>query len=148
MDRALAVDQLVLGVVVLARHAVEARVGAELDEPVVVDALQELLDHLVVPRLGGADEVVVGDVEPVPRLHEARRGAVRPLLRGGAVRLGRLHDLGAVLVGAGHEPDVVAQQAVPAGQGVGVDRRVRRAHVRRVVDVVDRGGQVVGGHRR
>ncbi len=145
---AVAVDQLVLGVVVLARDAVQARVGSQLDEPVVVDPLEELLDDGVVARLGGADEVVVGDVEALPRLLEAGRRAVRPLLGGGPVGLGRLHDLGAVLVGARHEPHVVAQQAVPAGQGIGVHRRVRRADVRCVVDVVDRCGQVVGGHRR
>ena len=145
---AVAVDQLVLGVVVLARDAVEARVRGQLDEPVVVDPLEELLHDGVVPWLGGADEVVVGDVEPPPGLLEAGRRAVRPLLRGHAVGLGRLDDLGPVLVGARHEPHVVAQQPVPARQGVGVHRRVRRAHVRCVVDVVDRRGQVVGRHRR
>ena len=66
----------------------------------------------------------------------------------GAVRLGRFDDLRPVLVRAGHEKDVVAQQPVPSGQGVGVHRRVRGAHVRGVVDVVDRRGEVVGRHRR
>ena len=148
VDRAFAVHELVLEVVVLTRDAVEARVGAELYEAVVVNALQELLDHFVVARLGGPDEIVIGDVEPAPGLHEASRSAVRPLLGGGFVRLGRLHDFGPVLVGPRHEPDVVAQQAVPARQGIGVDGRVRRTHVRRVVDVIDRCGQVVRGHRR
>jgi hypothetical protein len=46
---------------------------------------------------------------------------------GDAVGLRRLDDLGAVLVGPGHEEDVVAQEPVPAGQGIRVDRRVRRA---------------------
>ena len=148
VHRALAVDQLVLGVVVLAGHAVEARVEAQLDEAVVVDPLQELLHHLVVPRLGRPDEVVVRDVERPPRLDEALRRAVRPLLGRRVVGLGRLDDLGPVLVRAGHEPHVVPEQPVPARQRVGVDRRVRRADVRRVVDVVDRRGQVVGRHRR
>ncbi len=148
VHRALAVDQLVLGVVVLARDAVEADVDAQLDEPVVVDPLQEFLDDLVVPGLGRADEVVVGDLERPPGLDEALRGAVRPRLGRHVRRLGRLDDLGPVLVGARHEPDVVARQAVPARQRVGVHRRIRRADVWRVVDVVDRGGQVVGRHRR
>ena len=147
VHRALPVHQLVLVVVVLARNAVQARVGPQLNEAVVVNALQELLHHGVVPRLGGPDEVVVGDVECLPRLDEARRGAVGPLLGCGAVRLGRLDDFRPVLVGAGHEAHLVPEQPVPARQGVGIDRRVRRAHVRGVVDVVDRGGQVVVGHR-
>ena len=43
VDRAHAVDQVVLGVIGLAGHAVEALVGVELDVAVVVDPLEELL---------------------------------------------------------------------------------------------------------
>ena len=60
------------------------------------------------------------------------------LLGGEPVGLGRALHLEPVLVGPGQEEDVVAQQAVPAGQGVGRDRRVGVADVRCVVDVVDR----------
>ena len=73
VDRAVAVDELVLGVVRLARHAVEAFVRAELDVAAVVDRLQELLHRGVVARLGRADEVVVGDVEAVPGVAEVAR---------------------------------------------------------------------------
>ena len=62
------------------------------------------------------------------------------------VLLGGPGHLLAVLVGAGEEEDVVADQPVPAGQGVGVDRRVGVADVGRVVHVVDRGGDVEAGH--
>ena len=51
----------------------------------------------------------------LPRLPEALARAVRQLLRREALRLGRRADLQAVLVGAGEEEDVVAEQAVPAG---------------------------------
>ena len=65
-----------------------------------------------------------------------------------AVGLGGPGDLEAVLVGAGEEEDVVADQAVPAGQGVGGDRRVGVPDVGHVVHVVDRGGQEeAAGHR-
>ncbi len=63
VDGTVPVDELVLRVVVLARDAVEPRVRRQLDVPVVVNALQELLHDGVVAGLGGADEVVVGDVE-------------------------------------------------------------------------------------
>ena len=139
VDRAaLAVVELVLLVVELAAHAVEALVGVELDVAVVVDPLEELLHRPLVAGLGGADEVVVGDVEVVPRGAEQRAVAVGPLLRGDAVRLGGPLDLEPVLVGAGEEHDVVAPEPPPPGQDVGRDRRVRVPDVGRVVHVVDR----------
>ena len=93
VHRALAVDELLLGVVVLAGDAVQAGVGAQLNEAVVVDLLEELLHHRVVPGLGGADEVVVADVEALPGLDEAGRRAVGPLLGRRAVGFGRFDDL-------------------------------------------------------
>ena len=150
VDRAVdAVDQLALLVVRLAGHAVRALVGVELDVAVVLDPLQELLHGRVVPRLGGADEVVVGDVEAVPGGPEPLGVAVGLLERAEPGLLGGLGHLQAVLVGAGQEEGVVTQQAVPAGQRVGDHGRVRVPHVGRVVHVVDRGGDVEPvGHRR
>ncbi len=80
VDGAVPVDQLGLGVVRLARDAVEALVRAELDVAVVVAGLQELLDGHVVARLGGADEVVVGDLQQLPRILEAHDRLIGPLL--------------------------------------------------------------------
>ena len=81
VDRAVdAVDQLGLGVVRLAGHAVRALVGVELDVAVVLDPREQRLHRGVVARLGGADEVVVGDVEAVPGLAEPGRVAVGLLL--------------------------------------------------------------------
>ncbi len=99
-----------------------------------------------VAGLGGADEVVVGDVEVGPGRGEPGRELVGPLERRDALLLGGPGHLLAVLVGAGQEEDVVTDQPVPAGQGVGVDRRVGVPHVGRVLDVVDRRGDEVAGH--
>ena len=63
VDRTQPVDELVLGVIRLTGDAVQALVGGQLDEAVVVDLLQERLDRGPVAVLGGADEVVVADVE-------------------------------------------------------------------------------------
>ena len=142
VDGAVAVDEVGLGVVRLARHAVEALVGAELDVAGVVAGLEQPLDGPVVAGLGGADEVVVGDVEQLPRVPEALDGLVGPLPRRDAVGLGRPLDLQAVLVGAGEEEDVVAEEPVPAGHRVGRHRRVGVPDVGRVVHVVDRRRQV------
>ena len=53
-----------------------------------------------------------------------------------------------MLVGAGEEEDVVAEQAVPAGERVGDDRRVGVPDVGHVVDVVDRRRDVVASSAR
>jgi hypothetical protein len=146
VDRAVAVDQLGLGVVGLAGHAVPAGVGPPLDPAVVVDALEERLDAGPVPGLGGADEVVVGDVEQLPRLAEPLAGGVGVLQRAEAALVGGALHLESVLVGAGEEEDVVAGQAVPPSQRVGRHRRVGVPDVGHVVDVVDRGGDVEARH--
>ena len=72
--------ELVVGVVLLARHAVLALVDVELDVAGVVTALQQLGHTDLVAFLGGADEVVVGDAEAVPRLLVERGDLVDELL--------------------------------------------------------------------
>jgi len=53
-----------------------------------------------------------------------------------------------VLVGAGEEIDVVAVEPHEAGDGVGRDRLIGVADMRRAVRVGDRGGDVEGGFGR
>ncbi len=142
VDRAHAVDQLVLGVIRLARDAVEPLVGAELDGSGVVDHLEELLYRPFVPRLGGTDEVGVGEVEQRRERTELCARAVDHLLGRDPLRLGGTLDLRAVLVGAREEHDVVPPQTPPASQRVRRDRRVRMPDVGHVVRVVDRRGDV------
>ena len=74
----LAVEQVALGVVRLARDAVPALVDALVHVAVVVDRLHEPLHALVVARLGRADEVVVGDVEGGPGVDVATARLDRP----------------------------------------------------------------------
>ncbi len=147
VDGALAADQLLGGVVVLARHAVEAPVHVEADESVVVDPLEKRLHRVVVTRLGRADEVVVRDVEVAPGFEEALDDRVRPLLGRHTVLRGGFGHLRSVLVGTGEEEDLVADQSVPASQGIRVDGGVGVADVRHVVHVVDGRRDVEAGHR-
>ena len=93
-------------------------------------------------RLGRADVVVVGEAHAVPQRAELRGDLVGELLRWDASGGGGALDLLAVLVGAGEEEGVVAEQAVTAREHVGNDGRVRMADVRPRVDVVDRRGEV------
>ena len=78
----------------------------------------------------------------------ANRGASWSVHSAGAeaLLLGGPGHLLAVLVGAGEEEDLVAEEAVPPGQGIGVDGGVGVPHVGRVLHVVDGGGDVVAGH--
>ena len=152
LEGALAVDDLGLGLELLAADAVQRLELAGVDVAAVVDRLHELLDALLVARLRRADEVVVRDVERreqrEPRLgHEL----VDPLLRRRAVRRGGAHHLLAVLVGARQHPGVIARLAVPARERVDRHRRVPVADVRHIARVVDRGGDVegtAGSHHR
>ncbi len=139
-------DQFVVGVVLLAGHAVLAGEGVELDVAGVVAALQQLGDGGLVARFGGADEVVVADVESFPGRRELRSDVVGEGLRRDSGSFGCLLDLEAVLVGAGDVLDVVAEEAVPAGECVTDDRGVRVAEVRLGVHVVDRCRQVEPAH--
>src|SRR5687767_6985868 len=49
-----------------------------------------------------------------------------------------------MLVGAGHEEDVAAAEALEARDRVGRDRLIGMAYVRRTVGIADRGGDVEG----
>ena len=137
MDGTVALDQLGFGVVRLAGNAVGALVGAELDVTVVADRREHLGHRPVVTGLGGANEVVVGDVELPPRLLEPLAGAVGHRARVEPEGLGRLLHLQPVLVRAGEVEDVVAEEPVPPRDGVADQGRVGVTDVRRVVDVVD-----------
>ena len=108
----------------------------------VVEVREELLDASLVAGLGGADVVVVGDAHALPEGAELGGDLVGELLRRDAGGCGGALDLLAVLVGAGEERGVVAEEAVAAGDDVGGDGGVGVADVGARVDVVDRGGEI------
>ena len=110
------------------------------------DLRDERLDSAPVPRLGRPDEVVVLDLEGAVELVVSLDDAVRELDRGDALRRGRLLDVLAVLVGAGQEPRLLADQAPVARQRVRDDGRVDVPDVGQIVDVVDRRRRVEGLH--
>ena len=94
--------------------------------------------------LGGADEIVVRALHALDHGLEARHVAVEQLARGQALLGAGLLDFLAVLVGAGKEIDVVAVEPHEARDGVGGDRLIGVADMRRAVRVGDRGGDVEG----
>ncbi len=138
-------QQLVLVLEALAPRAVPPRVRPLIDRVLPVRGLRrpqarpELQDASPVLLLGGADEAVVPDVEPIPEGTEFRRDLVAVLLLGDPPLAGDALDVLPVLVGAGQEEHVVAREAPGPGQGVGGDRGVGVPHVGDAVHVVDGG---------
>ena len=138
VNRALAVDEFVFHEIRLARHAVLPAIHVGLDIARVVTRLQQLAHADFVALLGGANEVVVGDVESFPSLLEERGDGVGKGLWAHPSGIGRLLDLQAVFVGAGEQVHVVAEEAVPARDRIGNDRGVSVSEVRLGVDVINR----------
>ena len=87
----------------LVRHAVLAGVGALVDESAIAQRGEEVLHAALVPLFRGADEIVVGQPQPVPQ--PAKLGGDRggKLLRRAPGQLRGALDLLPVLVGARSE---------------------------------------------
>lgn len=126
-----------IGEVGLVRHAVPAVIAALIQVAGLLHALPQVLHGMMLARLGGTNEVVVGDLELAPKLLEVRSLAVGPLLRRHVVLGCSLGDLLAVLVHASQELDVIASGATIASLDVGDDGGISRAQMRIGVDVVD-----------
>ncbi len=98
----------------------------------------------MVTGFGGADEIVVRAFELFHHGLEARYVALDQLPRRQVLLGRRLQHLDAVLVGAGEEEHVAAVEPVKASDGIGSDRFIGVADMRRAVRVGDRGGDVIG----
>ena len=98
----------------------------------------------MVARLGGADEIVVRALELFHHGLEARHVALDQLPRRQVLLGRRLQHFDAVLVGAGEKEHVAAVEPLKAGDGVGGDRLIGVADMRRAVRIRNRGGDVIG----
>ena len=88
--------------------AVLTGVAAFVDVPVVAAAFEQPAHGLVVPEIGGADEVVVIDPELPPQVREFHHHPGAVLFRIQPRRSGRLLHVAAVLVGSGGENHRIA----------------------------------------
>ena len=127
----------------LARGAVQPLVGALVDVPLLVQLAEDLLHLLLVVGVGGADELVVGNVHHVPDRADLVGDAVDELLGRLAGGGGLLLDLLAVLVRARLEAHVVALVALEPRDRVREDDLVGVADVRLARSVGDRRGDVI-----
>ena len=113
--------------------------------------VEELLEHLtydfLVPLLGGADKIVVGDIELGQKSAEFGADLVGKLLRRDAFFLGALLDLLAVFIDAGEKMYAVAHLAAEARDHVREHLFVGVPQVGRTVHVINRGGNIKRLHR-
>ena len=145
--RAQAVFQFLFGVETLAARAVTPAVLAEIDVAVVVHLLEERLHAGLVIGIRRTDELIVLDAELGPQGLELAADAVHEFLRGLPGRFGGLDDLVAVLVRAGQEPRILAEQRMETAQAVRNDGRIGVPKVRAGVHVINRCRNVKrGGH--
>ena len=96
--------------------------------------------------LGGPNEVVVANSKQLPGISKSNAGLVGLFERGDPVLFGAALDLQAVFVSAGEKHRFVAQETMPAGEGIGVDCGVGVPDMGNVVDVVNRRGDVERAH--
>jgi hypothetical protein len=76
--------------------------------------LQDRLDHPDVLRIGGADEMIIADIELRPGRPKQSADPVRVLLGLLAGVAGRFDDLVAVLIGSGQKERLVSNQLMIA----------------------------------
>ena len=146
MNRAVIAIEFFFGEVGLACHAVQTAVFIEFDIACIETSLEQFLDARFMASFGGANEIVIRNIEALPCLLKEGSDGVGEFLRGSARGIGSLLNFEAVLVGARKKMHVVAEEAMPACQGVGDNGGVRVTKVWSRVHIVDRGGEVVLAH--
>ena len=139
-----AVLHLAVGIERLAPRAVPALVGAQIDVSSGLHPAEDLFDGLPVARLGRADEIVVRDLEARVQIEVVAHDGIGELDLPDSELCRGPFDLLPVLVGAGHQADLVAHEAPETRDHVGDDRRVHVPDVRTIVHIVDRRRDVPG----
>ena len=102
-----------------------------------------MLHAALMPWLGGADVVVVGEAHAVPQAAKLARHLRRKFLRSFPGLGRRPLNLLAMLVCTGQKQHIEAAHALPARDGVRCHRCVRVAKMRPGIHVVDRRGEVI-----
>src|SRR5215207_6474768 len=114
--------------------------------PAVPNPAPDLLRGLDVARLGGADEIVIRDVQRLEQVAVLRSGEVCERWSVDARLLRRPFHFLTVLVGAGQEKNVLPHQPARARDRVRNHGRVGMTEMGLGVDVVDRSRDVEAGH--
>jgi hypothetical protein len=99
---------------------------------------QDLLNCSCVALLGGADKIVVRDIQVFPEVLEFHYRIIRELMRRKLLLVRRFLYLLAVFIGAGEEPDIFLADsaAIESGKGIRGAGGIRMADMRRCVDII------------
>ena len=144
------VDQLLVSLELVAAVAEPAGVDALVDVAAGLRTAHHLGGGLGVVRIGGADEPIGADREPVERCLPGRGPRVDQLVRVDAGLARVPLDVGRVLVEAGQEAHIAADEPLVAGDRVGADRLEQRVEGGPWRGIEDRGREVEAfalGHR-
>ena len=143
-----ALGELVFAVEGFVAHRVPARIGTQIDVGarraafVGGDGFPDRLTGLLVAFFDGADEVVVGGVEPFAHGLELRGHFVGEFLSRDAARLGGLNHLLAVVIDAREEMNVIAVEPLEARDHVGRDQLIGMADMWRAIGIGNGRGDV------
>ena len=118
MNRAIAFNEIILGEVGLAGHAVQAAVCIKFNIAVVVAGLKKFLHAHTVALFRGANEVIVTDIQFPPGFSEEGSDGIGKSLGRQASGVGGLLNLQTVFICASEKVHIVADEAVPACQSV------------------------------
>ena len=113
------------------------------DQPAIIQVLQDHADDLHVPFFGGTDEIAVFDPEFLPEFLEADHGLIAVFQRGHIAFGGRLFDFLTVFVGAGQEVGIFPEQRMETGQDIRQHGRVGVTDMRLVIHIIDRSRDII-----
>ena len=132
----LPIDQLPIGEKTFATDTIRALVFVVVDIALVVHLLQDASNDVGVSRFSRPKEVIVRDLQTLPRLSERCRDAIHVSLGFHTRVLGGLVDLLPVFVGAGQKKCVIPREAVKTNEEVRHHRRVGMTHMGLAIDIV------------
>ena len=124
-------------------HAVPAFILALVNIALIIGALEEHLYDLFMTFLGGADEVIIGNIEFLPQLLEHAYDLIRVLDRRDTGFLCLLLDLLSVLIRSGQEKDIIAVKTLETSHAVSDGCAVCMPDVQLRAGVVNRRGDIV-----
>ena len=134
--------ELILGLIALTTHAVVAGIGPFVEVSGLLDTADDFLDTLMMPVLGGSDEIIVADSQAVPCGDKFLRDIVHPLLWTHTCSFGTLKNFLAVFVHPDDEMDAFALPTVISGGYISADLLDGVTEVGRAIRIVDGGGDV------
>ena len=145
VQRTLTVDEISFLLERFAADAVPALVEAFVDIPFCGDAADEFLHPGLVPRLGRPDEIVVRNVEQIPRRPEFGFHAIAVRQGIHALFSGFAEDVLGVLVVAHDEQRLDTAEPFVTGDRVGGDLFVGGPEMRATIHIIDRRREVEAG---